>query len=574
MRLTVLNVAFPRAPVSPDTVGGAEQVLSQIDRALVEEGHRSRVLACEGSRVAGELIEALDFDADVLHFHGIDFYEYLPEDGPPALVTLHLPPDWYPASIWRNDRAHLHCVSHSQQKRCPEGAKLWPVIDNGVDLDAFRPRFHKFPFALMLGRICPEKGFHLALDAASHAGIPLWIGGEVYPYEAHIRYFEEQVKPRLEGTRHRFLGPLGQARKKHLLRAAKCVLIPSLAPETSSLVAMEAFASGTPVIAFRSGALPELVGRTGILVNDACEMAEAINQVDRISPVECRREAEQRFSLKHTTVAYIATYRKLFQDEWQQLYENCPTATPFASPDWMLAREEIFGDLAFVRARRNGHLVAIAAVGEGGAHISDYRDVLAIDKEAASQLWEELPPCTLDEIPPDSTFLGVAQNIEDASWCPVTLLDGFKPGGTKKRKQMGAISEIATPEQAPEYLAALFDLHERRWQGEGVLKDPRVRAFHQRVTRAFAARGWLRFHGLRVDGKLKAVLYAFARNGRVYYYLSGFDPEFEPFSPGSLLIQDAMSQGDREFDFLRGTEPYKYKWGAVNRINQRVRKTA
>ena len=128
-----------------------------------------------------------------------------------------------------------------------------------------------------------------------------------------------------------------------------------------------------------------------------------------------------------------------------------------------------------------------------------------------------------------------------------------------------------------EYLDALFDLHTSRWHGDGVLNSEEVRRFHRRVAPAFAAHGMLRFHGIRTgDGKLRAVLYAFAREGRVYYYLSGFDPQLSEFGPGSLLIhyamQHAVSQGDHVFDFLRGAEPYKYRWGAENRINKRLRK--
>jgi glycosyltransferase involved in cell wall biosynthesis len=353
LRLTVLSVAYPLAPVSVDTAGGAEQVLALVEKAAVEAGHRSIVVACEGSRVAGELIAIpracgpLDDEArqgaqaaaraaiarvisqrevDLLHFHGIDFPEYMPAWGPPAIVTLHLPPDWYPPAIWRERRPHtyMHCVSESQRQRCPESASLTEVIPNGVDLDAFRPRKRKAGFALMLGRICPEKGFHIGLDAAADAGAPLWIAGEVYAYPDHQRYFAQQVEPRIEGTSHRFLGRVGITRKRRLLSAAKCVLIPSLAPETSSLVAMEAMASGTPVIAFRSGALPEIVehGRTGFLANDACEMAEAIERAGEIDPQQCRRVAEERFSSARSTAMYLQLYRRAFEESRRTGYRT------------------------------------------------------------------------------------------------------------------------------------------------------------------------------------------------------------------------------------------------------------
>ena len=91
------------------------------------------------------------------------------------------------------------------------------------------------------------------------------------------------------------------------------MLIPSTAPETSSLVAMEALASGTPVIAYRAGALPDIVdhGRTGYLVDGPGEMAEAILMADRIDPAECRRQARARFALERMTEAYLNRYRQL-----------------------------------------------------------------------------------------------------------------------------------------------------------------------------------------------------------------------------------------------------------------------
>lgn len=340
MTLTVLNVAYPLAPVSPDAVGGAEQVLSALDRALVEAGHCSIVIACQGSRVSGRLLATpaesgmLDeaaktraqarhraairqamahYPIDVVHLHGIDFDAYLPSSGP-TLVSLHLPLDWYPSAALRPERDDLWLcpVSQSQAARAPAGARLRPPIANGVDIEQFAGKAAKRGFALMLGRICPEKGVHLAIDAAKAAGMPLLIGGQVYPYAAHEAYFREQVAPRLDRER-RFLGPLDLRRKRRYLRAARCLLVPSLAAETSSLVAMEALSAGTPVIAFRSGALPEIIehGRTGYLVEDAAEMAEAMRIADRLDPEACRETARRRFSRTAMVEAYFAAYRAL-----------------------------------------------------------------------------------------------------------------------------------------------------------------------------------------------------------------------------------------------------------------------
>ena len=339
--LTILSVAYPLATVGPDAVGGAEQVLAMLDRALVAAGHRSLVIACEGSFVAGELLAIpaqrgpLDdaaraaaqetvrrilatTRADLIHLHGVDFEAYLPPPGPPALVTLHLPPSWYGQPALNPDRAEtwLHCVSHAQHRALQEQRHtpaVLPPIPNGVDVRALGAVRHaKRDYAITLGRICPEKGQHTALQAARQANIGLLIGGQVYPYAAHERYFAEQVAPLLDAKR-RFLGPLGFARKRRLLAGARCLLVPSTAPETSSLVAMEALACGTPVITFPSGALADLVdhGRTGFLVGTAAEMADAIAQAGAIDPETCRQAARHRFDQAGTIAAYLAAYHRL-----------------------------------------------------------------------------------------------------------------------------------------------------------------------------------------------------------------------------------------------------------------------
>ena len=340
MRLTVLSIGYPLARVREHTAGGAEQVLSMLDEQLVRNGHRSIVIAPEGSQVSGLLLPTpaptnqLDdaqqasgarhysaviaaalrrFAVDVIHMHGLDFLDYLPEPGPPVLVTMHLPPDWYPRRAFHITRpnTHLICVSQSQARDCPAGADIHAIIPNGIRLPQFRPHRRKYDYAIALGRVCPEKGFHLAFDAARAAGIPLFLAGKVFGYQVHEKYFDQEIRPRLTHG-HRFLGEIGPARRDRLLAGARCLVVPSLVSETSSLVAMEAMACGTPVIAYPKGALPELIqhARTGFLVNNVQEMSHAILVARRLDPHDCRRHAELSFSAERMFAQYLFLYHR------------------------------------------------------------------------------------------------------------------------------------------------------------------------------------------------------------------------------------------------------------------------
>jgi glycosyltransferase involved in cell wall biosynthesis len=340
MNPTILSVAFPFAPVTEDPVGGAEQILSALDRAVTARGWRSLVLACEGSRTAGELVPVAAPDGaidelararvqaqvrttladllqrervDLVHLHGLDFERYLPPPGVPALATLHLPMDHYDeASLSpRRPGTWLAPVSEDQARRAPPSARLLDPIPLGVDVDAF-PRMEKPGYALVLGRICPEKGVHLALDAAKRAGLPLLVAGTVFPYEAHQRYFQEELKPRFDRLRL-WIGPVSGLRKRRLIAAASCLVVPSLVHETACLVAMEALAAGTPVVAYPNGALPQVVqpGVTGFLVEDVEALARAMREAKALDPEACRASAVARFPRKRMTEAYLDLYARL-----------------------------------------------------------------------------------------------------------------------------------------------------------------------------------------------------------------------------------------------------------------------
>lgn len=338
--MRVLSVAFPFAPVRPDTPGGAEQVLLTLDKALCSLGHTSFVVARSDSDISGTLVPVQQtegmidenmrasvheeyrsvigtaigrFQIDIVHMHGLDFHDYVLPDGPPVLVTLHLPLEWYPADALCPGRpgVFFNCVSRSQMITAPDESGPFLCVENGVELAGYPEKTGRH-YVLCMGRICPEKGFHLAMDAAKSAGLPFILAGAVFEYGTHKDYFNRVVVPRLD-SRCVFIGAVGPDMKKKLLAEAMCLMAPSLVPETSSLVAMEALASGTPVVAFPNGALAEIVehGKTGFLVRGHEEMTEAIKACEEISPEACRMAAAERFSSAMMVKKYFSAYEKI-----------------------------------------------------------------------------------------------------------------------------------------------------------------------------------------------------------------------------------------------------------------------
>lgn len=342
-RLKILYVAYPLLPVSEDSCGGAEQVLVTVEREMKRRGNATVVAACRGSRVAGELfatgeaptgsdqfevrnaehnrrvlalIRERGREFDLVHDQSGTFWQSLNRDDKlpvPLLVTLHLPRSFYPEDAFARvpDSVSFNCVSQAQAAWfCDVGAVCVP---NGINL-------HKYPFSertggylLWLGRICEEKGAHLAIEVAQRTGRQLIIAGQVYPFSYHQHYFREMIWPHLDGERVIWFESPNLQLKLELLQNARAVLIPSLVDETSSLVAMEAMACGTPVIAFRRGALPEVIadGRTGFIVDSTDEMARAVERVRQISANVCRQHVEERFSATRMADDYEHLYHRI-----------------------------------------------------------------------------------------------------------------------------------------------------------------------------------------------------------------------------------------------------------------------
>jgi len=259
-----------------------------------------------------------------------------------------------------------------------------------------------------------------------------------------------------------------------------------------------------------------------------------------------------------------------------------------------LVRHEELVAVAPLYSWRQHSQINLLLLGNG---ISDYLDICVhpgFRREVALKFsgWlnslEHAKSCEFHQLPAGSVLrhLPEGQRIESAGEvCPVLELggksfDSYAPAEQleklhyyrrRARKLGTVIFQKATGSDAEQLLQELFRLHHIRWtrKGEsGVLQDDLTRQFHLQAALQFAETGFLRLYALKLNGQVIAVLYALADSQATYFYLSGFDPEFEKLSPGTLLIghaiEEALSERHRTFNFLRGREPYKYRWGALD----------
>jgi glycosyltransferase involved in cell wall biosynthesis len=252
-----------------------------------------------GEDVVPELVQTLDarcaidrLRPDVVHDHAFVSPVAAPA-GAPYIVTAHSaghrPFDDYYRRL--SERVALVPISDAQRRHLPD-ARWAATVANAIDVESF-------PFGpaggedfVFLGRIAEEKGAHLAAEAAHRCGAPLILAGRVGVAEEQ-EYFDERVRPLLD-DRVLFLGEVDSGQKRGLLAGARALLFPIEWDEPFGLVVVEALACGTPVIAFRRGAVPELIedGTTGFIVDDLDGMVAAMGKVADIDRAACRRSVE------------------------------------------------------------------------------------------------------------------------------------------------------------------------------------------------------------------------------------------------------------------------------------------
>jgi len=313
--------------------------------------------------------------------------------------------------------------------------------------------------------------------------------------------------------------------------------------------------------------------------------------------------------------------------DWLGLWRADPCATPFQSPHWLLPWWTHIGRgrlaTAAVRCADSGELVGLAPLYihrepttarrqllPVGVATSDCLDLLAKPGWTAAVLgalahhllasageWDvlEFPQLHRDSVL-RRLALPAGWRVETAAaqphpvlhlggatpW-PPRMAQGLRTARSRAARAGTLCFATAGAAQVQSALDALFRLHQRRWNGAGlpgVLADAGVRAAHRASAPLLQDGGLLRLHTLALDGECIAILYcvldpAPAHERRCYYYIGGFDPQHAAFSPGSLLIAHAITtaqaEGATAFDFLRGAEPYKYRWGARDQARVTLR---
>jgi glycosyltransferase involved in cell wall biosynthesis len=251
-------------------------------------------------------------NCDVVHLNSALAVPFSRLSSQPAVCTLHHRFEPPLAELYqRNNRVKYVAISAYQAARHPVIAPL--VVHHGLEMERYWFSEKKQPYLCFLGRICPVKGTHNAIEIAKRVGMPLKIAGEVQPIFRD--YFETKIKPHVDGRNVEFLGEADQRAKNELLSGATALLFPVEWDEPFGLVMIEAMACGTPVIAFPGGAVEEVIdnGISGMVCTSIDEAAAAIKQ-ETFYPRVVRKWAEQRFSADVMARQYFKIYSDLLDE--------------------------------------------------------------------------------------------------------------------------------------------------------------------------------------------------------------------------------------------------------------------
>jgi glycosyltransferase involved in cell wall biosynthesis len=341
--LKIAMVAPPYFDVPPQAYGGIEAVIYDLANALVALGHKVTVIGAgrDGTRARfwqvweqsvperlGEpgpeiiyatltrrVVENLMAagEVDVVHDHtfagplNAPAYDAM---GLPTVATVHGPVDSELRGYYRTLDRDLSLVAISRRQRALAPELNWcGVVHNGLRPADWPFQREKKDYALFLGRFNADKGAHTAVLAAHEAGLPLILAGKCAE-PAEKRYYAEHVEPLL-GRHDDMIGIADATLKRELLANARCLLFPVQWEEPFGMVMIEAMVCGTPVVALRAGAVPEVVtdGVNGFICDDPGQLPAALRAVVELDPAECREHVVRRFSDERMAMGYVQAYR-------------------------------------------------------------------------------------------------------------------------------------------------------------------------------------------------------------------------------------------------------------------------
>jgi glycosyltransferase involved in cell wall biosynthesis len=332
-------------PVPPVGYGGTELIVSLLTEELVKRGHQVTLFATGNSLTKARLVSTIDLplrthpkvlptqwnaydirscvklmemqhEFDIVHNHmGYQALPFLSALKPPRVTTLHNAIKPYCEDIFFK-YGYLPYVAISDSYRrsnFPEKINFAATIYNGIDPDQFGASISSSrDYLLFVGRLCRDKGTAEAIDIAKALNMPIKLAGKVDRNDQP--YFDEEVKPRLASyDKALFVGEVNHDEKKALYANAKAVVYPLNFDEPFGLVMVESLASGTPVMAVSRGSVPEILedGKTAIIGGSPQELIDRYPEIQHISPNDCRKAVQDRFSVKHMVDGYERLYEQL-----------------------------------------------------------------------------------------------------------------------------------------------------------------------------------------------------------------------------------------------------------------------
>jgi len=335
----VAVLAPPWFAVPPSGYGGIEWIVWLLADGLVDHGHDVTLFASGDSHTKAKLASVFKHapseqigrslpdlrhilacyeragEFDVINDHTGPLGAVLGElVSTPVVHTVHGPLDGEPGDVYESIgrvAPSVGLISISLNQRRPKPDLNWIAnVPNALDLEHYPCKPHRGDYLLFLGRLNHEKGAHRAVAVAMELGLPLKLAGKMRE-QREQEYFAEFVEPHL-GNGIEYLGEVNHGTKVELLQNARCTLFPIEWEEPFGLVMIESMACGTPVIATRQGAVPEVIGdgTGGVIVDHWHDIPAALEQADAIEPSECRRFAEEQFAPGRMVADYERAYRE------------------------------------------------------------------------------------------------------------------------------------------------------------------------------------------------------------------------------------------------------------------------